>query len=136
MHKTVVRNYSDIFTVRNEVAKVMFLQVSVCLSTGGGGSGGVCSWGGYLVWGGVGIPACTEADTPPPERRLLLRTVRILLKCILVIIWILKCQRVTGEPCDTLSDETQCEQGQICSNNLCEAGRSRSKSLAVQILFL
>ena len=34
--------------------------------------------------GGVGIPACTEAD-PPRERRLLLRTVRILLECILVV---------------------------------------------------
>ena len=31
------------------------------------------------------IPACTEADTPPPHsRRPLLRTVRILLECILV----------------------------------------------------
>ena len=29
------------------------------------------------------IPACTEAD-PPPSRRLLLRSVRILLECILV----------------------------------------------------
>ena len=48
-----------IFTVRNEVAKAMFLQVSVC-------------------------PACTEADPPPRERRLLLRMVRILLECILI----------------------------------------------------
>ena len=36
--------------------------------------------------GGVCISACTEADTPtpPPSRRLLLRSVRILLECILV----------------------------------------------------
>ena len=33
---------------------------------------------------GVCIPACTEADTPP-SRRLLLRMVRILLECILVL---------------------------------------------------
>ena len=108
-----------IITVRNEVAKVMFLHVSVILSTGGGGAwspggagsqgrgvpglGGVCSQGvsalgGVPGWVGVlrggawsegvsaprgCIPACTEAD-PPGERRLLLRTVRILLECILV----------------------------------------------------
>ena len=34
--------------------------------------------------GGGGIPTCTEADSPPPRRRLLLRAVRILLECILV----------------------------------------------------
>ena len=33
-----------------------------------------------------GIPGCTEADHPPWERQLLLRTVRILLECILVSI--------------------------------------------------
>ena len=104
-----------IFTVRNEVAKVMFSQACVCPQGGEAGPGGTwCSggdsgpgWclllgGGCLVLGGswssggclvggsggawywgVGIPACTEAD--PPERRLLLRTVRILLECILVL---------------------------------------------------
>ena len=80
----------------------MFPQVSVCpqgevSAPGGGGClvcggvcmvpGGVCSRGvpgprGCLVLGG--IPACTEAD--PRERRLLLRTVRILLECILVLV--------------------------------------------------
>ena len=96
-----------IFTVPNEVAKVMFLQVCVCprggdlpglggvwsrgvsvpggaWSQGGclltgeylvlevsatGGCpvlGGVCS-GGRGAWSqGVDIPACTEADPPPP----------------------------------------------------------------------
>ena len=67
------------------------------MSTGGGvpGPGGVCSRGGVCCQGvcsrggsalggeGVGIPGCTEAD-PLWERRLLLRTVRILLECILV----------------------------------------------------
>ena len=43
---------------------------------------GVPGPGGCPVLGVPGIPACTEAGTP--ERRLLLRTVRILLECILV----------------------------------------------------
>ena len=69
-----------------------YIFTGVCLSTGGGSllpgvpgpggcllQGGVCSQGGCLVPGGcllrggawsggrVGIPACTEADTPPGE---------------------------------------------------------------------
>ena len=80
-----------LITVRNEVAKVMFSQACVCrrggawsqgdawsrgegLVPGGLVPGGVCSRGsgpggvggsgprGSLVPGGVGIPACTEAD--------------------------------------------------------------------------
>ena len=55
---------------------------------GGSAPRGVCSWGSLLLWGsdprGAGIPACTEADTPIRERRLLLWTVRILLECIFV----------------------------------------------------
>ena len=55
-----------IITVRNEVAKVMFLHVSVILSTGGCLVLGGLLPGGCLVLGvGVpGIPACTEADPP------------------------------------------------------------------------
>ena len=34
------------------------------------------------------IPACTEADTPLPSRRLLLQAVPILLECILVLFYI------------------------------------------------
>ena len=106
-----------VFTVLNEVAKVMFLHVSVILSTGGGkcllpggegvpGPRGVCLlWGGCLDQGGClvpgglllggGIPACTEAD-PPRERRLLLWTVRILLEYILVkVAFIFFVQNVT-----------------------------------------
>ena len=72
----------SLITVRNEVAKVMFLQVSVCPQGG--------------------LPQCMLGYHPPPEqtprnrqpprsrqpppreRRLLLRMVRILLECILV----------------------------------------------------
>ena len=107
---------------QTKFANVMFLHVSVILSTGdgwerapgpypGGGGLGGSGWGwgvsspiprGEVERSGVGglqaqaqggstdpglpgglcIPACTEADTP--TRRLLLRTVRILLECILV----------------------------------------------------
>ena len=66
-----------LITVRNETAKVMFLQVSVCPQSGAvpGPVGGSLLPGGCLVqegaWsrggvhgpgGGVGIPACTEAE--------------------------------------------------------------------------
>ena len=47
------------------------------------GAGGVPGPRGVPAPRGIGIPVCTEADTPR-ERRLLLRTVRILLECILV----------------------------------------------------
>ena len=121
----------SIFTVCNEVAKVMFLQVCVCPQEGGYpsmpcrwypsipcsrslGGGGVCypsmpcRWypsmlfnrspvgaaPGGLLWGGGGVGllpggllqgwggACSRGDGD--DRRLLLRTVRILLECILV----------------------------------------------------
>ena len=96
-----------IITVRNEVAKVMFLHLSVILSTGG-----VCL---SACWdttpsrdqahpSGTGTPQSNPQEQAPPKtrqippdqahpprtrhppgrRRLLLRTVRILLECILV----------------------------------------------------
>ena len=104
-----------IFTVRNEVAKVMFLHLSVrwcypsmhcrwypsmpcrgCLLLGdllpGRGcacSRGACSWGGgWVCSGGVPAPGGSCLETPPESRRLLLRTVRILLECILVLIFV------------------------------------------------
>ena len=84
-----------IFTVRNEVAKVMFLHVSVILFTGGSAVGGGCSRGvcsrvcllrGSLRPGGAcSSGACSRGVWRPPQsRRLLLRTVHILLECILV----------------------------------------------------
>ena len=79
----------------NEVAKVMFLHVSVILSTG---------WGSAPVHAGMHTPPGPEADTPPqvrgrhppkdqrqtPREQCMLgdtgnkRAVRILLECILV----------------------------------------------------
>ena len=110
--KRVVRCF--LVTVRNEVAKVMFLQVSMILLTGGGGVrgvpgpggawsrgrmpglggclvlGGAWSRGGCLVPGGVPGPGGLVfqhalRQTPSWERRPLLRTVRILLECILIL---------------------------------------------------
>ena len=78
---------SCFITVRNEVAKVMFLHLSVC-PRGGGGSASVHA----------GIPHSPPRSRhppggrhpagsrhPPSSRRLRLRTVRIVLECILVI---------------------------------------------------
>ena len=94
-----------VIIVRNEVAKVIFLHVSVILFTGGvcypsmpcsrgvpalGGvpaqwgcllPDGVCSRG-CLLWGGGFAPGGWR---PPQSRQLLLWTVRILLECILVM---------------------------------------------------
>ena len=82
--------------------KVMFLHLSVILSIGGclgpgpgwrlqGLARGWCPGphqgcpgpGGVQAQAWGCIPACTETDTP--SRRLLLRAVRILLECILVL---------------------------------------------------
>ena len=50
--------FTPIFTVRNEVAKVMFLQVCVCpQGRGVPGPGGIWSWGwGLLLGGGHLVP--------------------------------------------------------------------------------
>ena len=98
-----------IFTVRNEVAKVMFLHVSVILSTGGllsqhtlqvvsqhalqeRGSaprgfalGRGSALGGLLSLPAPGASALEGVWRPPKSRWLLLWTVRILLDCILVL---------------------------------------------------
>ena len=80
--------YFVIITVRNEVAKVMFLQACVCPH---GGCLPQCMLGYYTP--GADTPGSRHppgADTPPeqtppiPERHPLLWTVRILLECILV----------------------------------------------------
>ena len=96
------RHYTDvgsiIFTGRNEVVpKIMFLHVSVILSTGGGLQAGPPSrenppsGQGEPPW--AGKPPQDQADPPdqadtPPGRRLQHtvneRPVRILLECILV----------------------------------------------------
>ena len=96
-----------VITVRNEVAKVMFLQVSVCPQ----GDLPQCMLGYHHYHTPPGTrhtprirhpprsrpsrirppplppwsrPPLTPGSRPPPPRWLLLRTVRILLKCILV----------------------------------------------------
>ena len=73
-------------TVRNEVAMVVSLHVSVILSTG---VGGVClsaCWDTTPLGTGTPLEQAPPESKPPPSpgRRLLLRTVRILLECILV----------------------------------------------------
>ena len=107
-HRKMINEiYPALFTIRNEVPKVMFLHLSVILF--GGGSASVHA----------GIPPPLEAQphgkhippeapppqeahtpgkhprkhtpgkhTPPPRRRLPLWTVRILLECILVNVFI------------------------------------------------
>ena len=88
-----------IITVRNEVAKVMFLQVCVCpqgvsaprgcLVPGGLVQGRrVCLVpGGCLIGGGACLSACWDTNPPSRERQLLLQTVRILLECISCFRW-------------------------------------------------
>ena len=79
----------SIITVRNEVAKVIFSQACVCPRGGGVSAprGGVCSGdcllleGVCLVWG---VSQHALRQTPTGKIRLLLRTVRILLECILI----------------------------------------------------
>ena len=92
-----IRLALHIYRPQRSWGKVIFSQASVILFTGGGclvlgggllpggvtdpgGSalGGVCSWGWGLV---PGVPG----GDPSPPGQLLLRAVRILLECILVI---------------------------------------------------
>ena len=89
-----LRTVQPIITVRNEVAKVTFLQASVCPQEGMCGCLPQCMLGYHTppsrhppekgVWYPPGVdPPPPGADTSP-EIRSLLRTVRILLECILV----------------------------------------------------
>ena len=55
--------------------------------SGGSASGGACSWG---------AEGCGD---PPESRRLLLRTVRILLECILAVFAGPKAKQLEGEEC-------------------------------------
>ena len=74
----ILENFKNFITVRNEVAKVMFLQVSVCpqgrclLPLGGVWSREVSAPGGHLLPGGAwstGVPAlgdvCSEGMSDP-----------------------------------------------------------------------
>ena len=95
---------SNYYRSQTKFVKVMFLHVSVILSTGGGMHGGGacvaggmhgrgCAWWGACMAGGMhGRGACVcHAQCPLPQQILRLRhtvnerTVRILLECILVL---------------------------------------------------
>ena len=93
---------AHIVTVRNEVANVMFLHLSVIMFTGG-----------YLpqymlgyTHAGAHIPSPRSRHTPlaadpqeqtPSSRQLLLRTVRILQECILVFLMFADLQIYVGQ---------------------------------------
>ena len=101
MHKDTIssetlKNIQYIFTVHNEVAKVMFLHVCVC-PQGGSTWAGIPPEPGTPPEDQVHPPGTRYSRrdqvhppgtryTPPHSRRLLLRTVRILLERILVLI--------------------------------------------------
>ena len=100
------------FTKKRSCGKVMFLHLSVILFTGGGVS--------TPVHAGIHTPLPREADppqkqtppgkeadkanTPPPSRRLLLRTVRILLERILVWVKFLLCANRTPRKASNVSN--------------------------------
>ena len=90
-------HFSQVITVRNEVAKVMFLHLSAILFTEGGERGSASVHAGIPGPPGPGTPLDltplrtrhplgpgTPRPRHPSSRRRLLRTVRILLECILV----------------------------------------------------
>ena len=85
--------FFDLIYLLPSPAKVMFLHVSVILATGGGGGIPACLAGGIPAYLAAGLQgsACSwgvcsgGCGDPPKRRRLLLRTVRILLECILVL---------------------------------------------------
>ena len=81
---TITQTSSLIFTVRNEVAKVMFLHMCVC-PQGASASvhAGIPPPGARPHWEQAPLGADTPGSRHPPSRRLLLRTVRILLECTL-----------------------------------------------------
>ena len=97
---TTVKKTADLSTVRNEVAKVMFLQVCVCPQQGSASVHvGIHPPETSFAPGSrlpppreqtphLGSihpprPGSPQEQTPPPRRWLLLRTGRILLECIL-----------------------------------------------------
>ena len=88
------KNIKNDYRPQRSWGKVMFLQASVILSTGGSAPGGGAWSQGGLLWGMPGSGGCLVlggclllggclVKTPPG--RPLLRAVRILLECILVV---------------------------------------------------
>ena len=76
-HSAIIINTTRMHSSRMRTGRSLTVCCSLlpgggCLVRGGvcsrgcAWSGGVCSGGGSAPRGWVGIPACTEADTPPP----------------------------------------------------------------------
>ena len=87
------RDQVKVITARKRsCGKVMFLQVSVILFTGGCLVPGGSTPGGCLVSGGESGPGGVRSRDGDPPGRLLLQVVWILLECILVLPF--SCQRV------------------------------------------
>ena len=90
MDEDCLKNSINIITVCNEVAKVMFLYLSISPSVDRVGRGSAPSHAGIHQPPSPGTkgrhppPPGPKADTLPLSRRLLLWTVCILLECILV----------------------------------------------------
>ena len=91
-----LNSHCEIFTAHNEVGKLGqgYIFTGVCDSVhrevlppwGGAFSRGVSSGGGVLAPRGVVLPPGGVCLVETPPGQLLLRAVRILLECILVII--------------------------------------------------
>ena len=97
----LVNHFLHCYRLQRRCGKVIFSQVSAILSTGGGVSIPACTGAGTPPWQTpspwadthLGRPPWADTplpsacwDTPRPPQRPLLRMVRILLECILVII--------------------------------------------------
>ena len=108
IHINKVQNTTYNYTSYNyhpqiSCGKVNFLHLSVILSTGGG----VCLPQSMLRYTHTHLADTPSGrqypwQTPPPSRRLLQQTVRILLECILVFNYYyishVKCIEVSGKP--------------------------------------
>ena len=135
----------DIFTIRNEVAKVMFLHLSVCPQGGITWAGtlrdqvhppgpGTPPWDQvYPHWDQVHPPGpgTPPGQVPPyqvhprdqvhpPSRQLLLRTVRILVECILLFLFEVDIRSVHMVVTRTAGTDRQIDSGLTYGNGLTE----------------
>ena len=120
-----------IFTVHNEVAKLMFLQASVCPQ---GECLPQCMLQYHTQSPGSRHPPGTDtpmgAGTTPLKRRPLLQTVCILLECILVVI--VSCNKIPDcviEKGFIVLSSDEPSQTKVSNNSLCKLiERSHSKT--------